>query len=136
MHPLRKKSHLDDIIPPLRVFRICRKKRKPALDYALKKSILAELGLKPPRGDKDVAREPFILLGYGINAFFDIMYALMWMFLTITVFLLPVYYLYSHNPTLGLKKLDPAKYSMNKFSLGNLGGTLTECFSKRVGKES
>lgn len=92
--------------------------------------------MKPPKSDKDIAKEPFILLGYGINAFFDIIYALMWMFMSITLFLLPVYILYSTNPTKGLQKMEPGwKYGMNKFSLGNLGGAQTECLTKKVGPD-
>lgn len=71
MHPLEGRANLDDI---LGIFRRCRSaKRKPDLTHALRKSMLAELGHQLPDNEKDsVEAEPLLILGYGLNAFFDI----------------------------------------------------------------
>ena len=37
------------------------------------------------------------MLGYGVNAYFDIMYSLVFMFTTITIACIPMYYSYSNN---------------------------------------
>ena len=96
MHPLRKKAELDDIVPFFRIFRwFSCWKRKPSFQHSLRKTLLEELEIKMPKSDSQVDSEPFMLLGYGINAFFDIMMSLMFMFICITLFLIPVYYVYS-----------------------------------------
>ena len=64
------------------------------------------------------------MLGYGINAFFDAMISLMYMFLVISAFLIPVYIMYSGSPDKGMINMDPSawKYALARFTMGNLGG--------------
>ena len=96
MHPLRKKAEIDDILPFLGIFRrFSCWTRKPSFQHALRKTLLEELEIKMPKSDSQIDSEPFILLGYGVNAFFDIMESLMFMFLCITLFSMPMYYVYS-----------------------------------------
>jgi len=72
-----------------------------------------------PENDRDVAEDPFILLGYGINSFFDLMSQLFWFAIFVTIFFTPLMVEFSkHN---GLH-LEP-RYIFNQFSLGNLGGS-------------
>jgi hypothetical protein len=56
---------------------------------------MKEMKLKQPDGDDDIRENPFILLGYGINAYFDILYYLFCCFTMLTIFSLPIYYLYA-----------------------------------------
>jgi hypothetical protein len=56
------------------------------------------------------------MLGYGVNAYFNIIKYLGIMFFMITLFSIPIYVIYSSNAVNMLSGL-------NKFSLGNLGGS-------------
>ena len=68
-----------------------------------------------PKSESEIVDEPFLLLGYGVNAFFDIQRSLAWMFLIITAIAVPVYGVYSGNPQSGLAELEsiPWKYGFN-----------------------
>jgi hypothetical protein len=73
------------------------KPTKTPFKYALKEALLKELGLKPPKNDKMIAQDPFLMLGYGINAFFDLLSSLSTMFLWITIFFIPVFHIYASH---------------------------------------
>lgn len=47
------------------------------------------------------------------------------MFLVITVFCIPLYIIYTQNPTKGLKTHE--RYILNQITLGNLGGASVKC---------
>jgi hypothetical protein len=68
-----------------------------------------------------VQEDPFLLLGFGVNNYFDIMKSLMYMFSMISLFMLPLMFKYSTNDQKALSK-DPL-YAITQFSLGNLGGS-------------
>jgi hypothetical protein len=72
LHPMRK-TKLDDILPFLKPFRKCRKAPKEDFDHALRTTFLKELGLKVPKSEIELIKEPFLRLGYGVNSYFDIM---------------------------------------------------------------
>lgn len=61
---------------------------------AVKHSLLDKLGVKYCKHEAKQIKKPFLLLGYGINAYFDLLQQLVYMFLMITLFSLPIYYLY------------------------------------------
>lgn len=77
-----------------------------------------------PENDKEVVEDPFMLLGYGINSFFDLMYSLFWFAIFVTIFMMPMMYQFSSEYS-GLSK-EP-RYLFNQFSLGNMGGTTVAC---------
>lgn len=60
--------------------------------YALRNCLLMDLNIPAPEEDLD---EPFLLLGFGINAYFDILQSLSYMFLMISLFAIPVFLIYS-----------------------------------------
>ena len=100
MHPLEGHTNLDDI---LGIFKRCRtSKKKPNLTHALRSSMLAELGHPLPDKEYGAEPEPLLILGYGVNAFFDIQWALMMMFVVMSIFSLPLFFAYSANGTNGL----------------------------------
>ena len=87
-----------------------------------------------PKSESQIIEEPFLLLGYGVNAFFEIMNQLAWKCVAITVFLIPIYYIYAfdgQNGTYWYETVKP-KYFFHQFSLGNLGGATTECMIKKM----
>ena len=81
------------------------------------------MGIPLPENDKDVAEDPFILLGYGINSFFDLMSQLFWFAIFVTIFFTPLMTEFADQK--GLKH-EP-RYMFNQFSLGNMGGSNIQC---------
>ena len=73
MHPMRTRIKYDDILPPLKNLRRCFGKKKPEFDYGLRKALMTKMGFHVNKSDGEIAEHPWLLLGYGINAFFDIM---------------------------------------------------------------
>lgn len=73
MHPLVEITHYDHIIP---ICKFCQRvkcmKRKPNFKYSLRKTFLEELDLKMSKTERMVTEDPFLMLGYGINAFFGL----------------------------------------------------------------
>jgi len=132
MHPLKHRAKLDHILPCLQVLRKCRK-RKPDFRHSLRKTLLEEMGIRMPKSENQLIEDPFLILGYGVNAYFDIMLSLAYMFLTLCVFCIPVYYVFSHNDARGLLALSGGwKYGITQFSLGNMGGAAVTCHSKAI----
>lgn len=159
LHPLRDIAMFDHILPSLsfcRKYKCCRKK----LDFqlGLRKTLLHEIGgkiPKPPKksdpplkeGEKEkmigrisipksedsILKDPFLLLGYGVNAYFDIIMSLVWGMLLISIFTFPLLHGYSNNATKGLAA--QGKYAINQFTLGNLGGASVYCTQKRIGEK-
>jgi hypothetical protein len=46
---------------------------KPEFNAQLRIAMLKELGLKLPKTEKKVNKNPFLLLGYGVNSYFEIL---------------------------------------------------------------
>lgn len=110
-------------MPVLKVFE---KKEKKSFKLAIKKSIIKKLGLKySSKNDSKNQENPFLILGYGINAYFDLMQLLVYMFLMITIFCIPIYFIYS-NTLVQFLHYD-SNYFLNRFSLGNMGGSTVVC---------
>lgn len=40
---------------------------------SLRMALLKELKLKVPKTDKKIAKNPFLLLGYGVNSYFNVL---------------------------------------------------------------
>ena len=100
-HPLKSKAKLEHIIPAFACFKRYMK-RKPDFNHALRCTLLKELDLKMPKSDSKTSRNPFLMLGYGVNAYFDILISMAWMCLMITIFMFPVTWVYANNRILGL----------------------------------
>lgn len=95
IHPLRNRVKFYHILPCLSV---CKGKNAGKdFDFELRRAMLSEMGIKMPKSDKVVQEDPFLLLGFGVNNYFDIMKDLMKMFTCISLFVIPLMYFYSHN---------------------------------------
>lgn len=92
VHPLRDKVEMEHIFPPLAKF--FPKKKKGAFLNGLKKSLMNELDFKIPKNDLLIENDPYLSLGYGVNAYFDLLFQLMTMFLVISVICLPIFFIY------------------------------------------
>ena len=51
----------------------CMKPRKKTFNGALKRAIRRKLELSVPKSDMMIEEDPFLLLGYGMNSYFEIM---------------------------------------------------------------
>lgn len=66
--------------------------------------------------------DPFLTAGFGVDAYFNILSAITKMFFWVTIFMLPVFYVYSKGTY--LTKDDGV---LGKTFLGNLGGAHMVC---------
>lgn len=101
MHPLRSITSVHQISPFFGwIYRGCFCKHqidKPNFKYSVKESLLQEMGLKMPRNDYAIKKDPYQILGYGSICFFEIMTSLMYFFAIVTLFSLPLFYLFSQG---------------------------------------
>ena len=115
LHPLRSRVYKEHICPCLK---LCIK-RKANFRHVLRTVLLAEMSrlppesvqIKQPKNETDLEDNPFLYLGYGVNAYFGTMLHLMKMMLWMSIFAMPLIIIYSGNETKALKDLP--KYSMN-----------------------
>lgn len=59
--------------------------------------MLDDMGIEIPSNEKKAEGNPFLQFGYGVNAFFDLMLALVYMFGFLSLVCLPVLLVYSQN---------------------------------------
>lgn len=90
-----------------------------------------ELELRAPKSDAQLIKDPYLVLGYGVNAYFDFLSYFAKMFVLITIFALPIYYTYGIK---GWYFSGQRSYPISRWSLGNMGGISTFCDQIRVGK--
>jgi len=86
--------------------------------------------MKETKAEKEQNENPFMLAGFGINSYFDIMRSLGFMFLCMSLMMIPSFYNYTSNSQLALST-EPA-YALNMLSLGNLGGSHVSCDLKKM----
>jgi hypothetical protein len=88
------------------------------------------MNIKLPKSEQNIIDDPFLTLGYGLNAYFDIMVSLSYMCLCIMLFMSPIFYGYANNPTKGLQ--HNSKYALMKYTMGNLGGSTIFCNQRKI----
>ena len=89
-YPLRSMVEAPMILP---LFNKCFKKKRN-FRLELKSALLKKLEIKVPKTDIMMQQDPYILLGFGINSYFDLLWSLSMMMAVITVFSIPIYYIY------------------------------------------
>ena len=101
----------------------CLQTGKRSFKQGLKRSIRAKLGIPPEKSDKIIEKDPYLLLGYGINSYFTVMLQLMCLMLLISCLAVPLMlYFASFQGTKG-----QVGFYFSQFSLGNIGGASTYC---------
>lgn len=65
------------------------KARKKRFDFALKRSLRKNLGLPVSNSDKRLEEDPYLMVGYGLNSYLQIMIQLLIMMGIISVIMLP-----------------------------------------------
>lgn len=99
--PLKSRVHIEHIctcLKPLPCF-----KRKPDFRQAIKQCLYDELSrlppsevrLKEPKNKEELKNDPFLYLGYGVNAYFASMMHMVKMFTMISLFCIPIFAIYS-----------------------------------------
>ena len=73
VHPLRERVELHHITP---ILLWCFKPKKSDYKHKLRQSMMKELDIKMPKSEEQIQDDPFLILGYGVNAFFDILMSL------------------------------------------------------------
>ena len=121
-HPLRKVVGAKHISPWLG-YLPCFSKRNIGFRLALRECVCAELGVKIPESEQGLLEKPFLIAGYGVNAYFQILDHFRMMFILITIFSLPLFYIY--GTSIGLKGWK--SFPVTRFTMGNLGGSSTMC---------
>ena len=54
-----------------------------------------KLDMKVSKSDERIEQDPYLLLGYGMNSYFEIMLGLMCMMFVVTLFAVPLMYRFS-----------------------------------------
>jgi hypothetical protein len=75
--------------------------------------MLADMDIPFPKSEEALANDPFLLLGYGVNSYFDICLRLFWVFTFISIFFIPAFEIYSKNSERGLFGAGASKYAIN-----------------------
>ena len=132
LHPLKSRAKFEHILPSCSFLRKCFKK-KPDFKHSLRKTLLAQMKIKMPKSENTLMEDPFLILGYGVNAYFDIMISLAILCFIVTLFMTPVMMMYSGNDIKGLQ--SQPKYAFNQLTMGNLGGSSTLCAQKALETE-
>lgn len=70
------------------------KNKASEFKFALRQCLLQELNFKVPKSENEIKEDPYLILGYGVNAYYDILLSLCTLFLCITIFCIPIYYTY------------------------------------------
>jgi hypothetical protein len=135
MHPLTDKAKVYHIVPQ---FKWClHKMKKPNFKHALRQTLMQDIGLHLSRHEDELIENPFLMLGFGINAYFDMMLQLCEMFFVITLFFIPVIIWYHTNEenALATTSINPIK-QLKSYTLGNAGGASTVCAQKKIKSRS
>jgi len=117
-NPLRELS-LRKVFP----FLCCCLKEKVPFKDALKLSLRKELHIDPSKNEMVEGKNPYLQLGYGINAYFTINKQLFFMMAFISIFFAPIAVIFGGHTAL----VDKPNFFIDRFSLGNMGGSSTFC---------
>ena len=101
----------------------CLPKKKRSFEGALKRAIRRKLEISIPKSDEAIEQDPFLLLGYGMNSYFQIMVELMVMVGLISIVTIPLMLSLSEY---GALEQYPG-YEWNQYTLGNIGGADAFC---------
>ena len=75
------------------------------------------------KSDLLLEQDPYLRLGYGIQAYFDIILQLLWLMLLCMLVTTPLMIKFANFDALN----GQLAYAVNMFSLGNMGGATAQC---------
>lgn len=132
MMPLRDLAKWRHILPCCKCF--CGKANtNPRFQDSIKGTLRAAMGIKMPESEEALAKNPYLILGFGINAYFDLQATMAFMFATVTFFFLPVFFWYKKNPANALEteSFNPMT-RLQSYSLGNMAGAQVVCTQRKL----
>ena len=121
-HPLNE-IPITKALPSLEYFRCCFKKPKKSFKFALRQSLLEKLDIRMPKSEIKLEEDPYLRLGFGMNAYFDTLKILIYSMLFICIFTIPNMHIYSEGN--GIK--EDLMGFITQYSLGNMGGAEGYC---------
>ena len=99
-----EKIPIDKVWPFLRYTCCCLlKRRKKSFMLGLKSSLRRKLDMTVPKSDLRIEEDPYLQLGYGMNAYFQIVLQLMCMMSCIMLVTVPMMLIYASHDSLSLK---------------------------------
>ena len=99
------------------------RRRKRSFKQSLKMALRNKMEIATSKVDLAIEEDPFLLLGYGMNAYFEVVRQLLIMTAWLLIIIVPLMLMFASYDDL---KLLPG-YSFNQYSLGNMGGTDAFC---------
>ena len=98
----------------------------------MKKAVDQNKKAEKAKMKKYATKKPYLILGFGITAFFDLIRVFVYLFIVLTILAIPALIIF--NAQRGVEGLRSFYYG--RFSMGNLGYSSTYCFSSSVGQEN
>ena len=89
----------------------------------LKRALRAKMNMTVPKSDLMLEEDPFLMLGFGLNSYFQVVIQLLVMVCFITLFILPLLWIFSSYDNLAALP----GYDFNQYTLGNMGGADAYC---------
>lgn len=81
-----------------------------------------------PKSDLRIEQDPFLRMGFGMNAYFDLIKQLTWMMLFITIVTIPAMMIFAKYDTLAAYGLG-----LQVYTVGNMGGASFACGQAPLG---
>ena len=81
-----------------------------------------------PESELNLEKDPYLILGYGVNAYLYLLWELARMFMVVSVIAIPIFAIYSAGVGgKGGAFMEDDSYYLSKFTLGNIGGASVFC---------
>ena len=113
---------LSIVWPFLRYIFCCCISRRKNFREAMKRSLRKKMALRISKSDTQIEEDPYLLLGFGMNSYFDIMLNLFCMMVLASFFAVPLMIIFSRY-----EALSQTQYGFHIFSMGNMGGAESIC---------
>lgn len=114
----------------LPVFSRCFKQKKN-FRIELKMALLKKLKIQVPLTEYQIESDPYILLGFGVNSYFDLLQLFCIMMLIISAISLPIFYMYSTGNAYNNEDM----LALGKYMMGNLGASDIYCDQEDRGRD-
>ena len=101
----------------------CLRKQKRSFKNGLKRALRHRMDMKVSKSEILIEENPYLLLGYGMNSYFEVVAQLIKMMLFFSVFAIPLMLFFSTFSALD----GQSHYMFNQFAMGNMGGSTAFC---------
>jgi hypothetical protein len=72
-----------------------RYRSKHQFNLAIKKALRMRMGIAIPTQEIEIANNPFLVLGFGMNAYFKIIKAMLYMMFWVCIANIPLFYIFA-----------------------------------------